>query len=948
MQPTMVIKRDGILVPFDENKIKNAILKSIKSVQKKTGKTLDETISKLPEIHNTVMEELASSDTTQYDVEYIQECVESALIKFGQVEVSKEYIRYRQKRNDQRKIRSAENAMIGNLMFTDPDDMDAKKENANVDGRCCMGSMLQIAGASTREYTLVNCRRPEHAELHRSGKIHEHDLDFASFTANCLQIPLDKLLREGFNTGHGSLRTPSNINSAATLTCIAIQSNQNDMFGGQSIPYLDWALAPYVAKTFVRNLLLAISFDTGSSMDFLKKKFLSKFDDYILEHSTVLDEAGKSFIISTIEDDATFSPVDSKWWFNALTKTESDTFQSMEALVHNLCTLSSRSGGQVPFSSVNFGTNTTVEGRMVMHALLDAIDKGLGNGETVIFPISIMKLKKGITDAGSPNHDIFKRACEVSAKRLYPNFENIDAPYNLQYYQEGKPETEVATMGCVIGDHLVLTKKDGYLSFKELWDRASDYLPIKQYGKSSYIDCSDIDLYVWDSFNKKFVKVLKIIRNNAVTNWLGVTIEGNIVFTMTTDHPLPLEEKGRTEAGETGVLYSRIRSYYDKEYEPAKHLKSIIGVNKVDMEEDSFDIETESDRFDLFTVESASNSIVGIQSHNCRTRVIGNIHDETRQITPGRGNIFPVTINLPYLALELEEKNGSDVPMDMKISNFKEALHERLHMVFDLMMDRFAILAKKKAKNFPFLMCQHLYLDSEKLGPDDSVGEVLKHGTLTVGFIGLAETLKVLTGKHHGESKESQEIGLDIISFMDQECKKEAEKTKLNFSLMGSPAEGCCGRLLRLTRKRFGVIPGVTDHEYLTNSSHIPVYFPISAYDKVSIEAPYHALCPAGHIGYIELDGDPTKNVEAFMELVEFMAEKNMGYFSINHPVDRDPICGYVGIIGDTCPRCGRHDNEGVDRDTLTKLVSYHPDPAYDARKSCPAEYDETVPNMSI
>lgn len=444
-------------------------------------------------------------------------------------------------------------------------------------------------------------------------------------------------------------------------------------------------------------------------------------------------------------------------------ETRKATYQAMEALVHNLNTMHSRAGAQIPFSSLNYGTDTSPEGRLVMEQLLLATEAGLGNGETPIFPIHIFKVKKGVNyNEGDPNYDLFKLACRVSAKRMFPNFSFLDAPFNKQYYKPGHPETEAAYMGC-------------------------------------------------------------------------------------------------------------------------------------------------------------------------RTRVIGNRYDPAREIVNGRGNLSFTSINLPRIAI----RSHGDLDW------FFEDLDRKIDLVIDQLLARFRIQSAKKVRNYPFLMGEGVWIDSERLGPDDTVGEVLKHGTLTLGFIGLAETLKALIGKHHGESDEAQNLGLEIVSHMRERMDQASEKYGLNFSLIATPAEGLSGRFVKIDRQRFGVIDGVTDRDYYTNSFHVPVYYPIGAFEKIAREAPYHELTNGGHISYIELDGDPTQNLEAFEAVVRAMKEAGIGYGAINHPIDRDPVCGYTGIIGETCPRCGRREGEGVPLSKLQKLglyknlnsttLGYHGDPAEEA-----------------
>ncbi|HAH79268.1 MAG TPA: anaerobic ribonucleoside triphosphate reductase, partial [Ruminococcaceae bacterium] len=431
---------------------------------------------------------------------------------------------------------------------------------------------------------------------------------------------------------------------------------------------------------------------------------------------------------------------------NAVRITERTTYQAMEALIHNLNTMNSRAGAQVPFSSLNYGTDTSPEGRMVMKNLLLATEAGLGQGETPIFPVQIFKVKEGVNyNPGDPNYDLFKLSIKVSAKRLFPNFSFLDAPFNLQYYKPGDYNTEVAYMGC-------------------------------------------------------------------------------------------------------------------------------------------------------------------------RTRVMGNVHDRSREVTCGRGNLSFTSINLPRIGIEA---HGD-------VKKFYAILDGRIDLVIRQLLHRFKIQCSKKVYNYPFLMGQGVWLGSDRLKWTDSVAEVLKHGTLSVGFIGLAEALKALTGKHHGESEASQKLGLGIIGHMRKRMDDESAKTGLNFTLLATPAEGLSGRFVKIDKKKYGVIPGVTDREYYTNSFHVPVYFPIRAFRKIEIEAPYHALTNAGHISYVELDGDTSKNLDAFESVVRCMKENGIGYGAVNHPVDRDPVCGYNGIIDNECPKCHRKEDDGGPRfERIRRITGY-------------------------
>ena len=743
------------------------------------------------------------------------------------------------------------------------------------------------------------------------------------------------------------------------------------MRGGQAIPTFDYDLAPYVAKTYVRNIarfLEAHFIDAHSCFEYenLKENFIKPLDAYIVKHRTIDNNAGHIAILQKLSDIIINAGLDPNCFtadeqiacmsVYAQRTTDRETYQAMEATVHNLCTLASRAGAQVPFSSLNLGTCTTSEGRVVIRNLLLAVEAGLGYGETAIFPISIFKLKKGVNKyPGDPNYDLKQLALRVTAKRLFPNFINLDAPFNLKYYKEGRPETEVTAMGALTGESVIYVNyKDTVLfpsdsavyfanvKFKEM----EEFLVSHNLTETKEPIKFDENTYYYNlvpgvrtsdtiAFHAMFPEPTEIkkfmVFKDPNLKWLRIKYRVEKIvgyetraITVTDDHPLPVRkdvDKGfvRTLARDIKVGdMLRAAVTQPRSLSLACEVTEII---ELDEQYTGYDIETSTDRFD----------VGGIVSHNCRTRTIGNIHDPSKEIVTGRGNLFFTTINLPYLALEaLQCTDEHDELVDV----FFKKLEQRLKDVVDFSMDRFNLIAKRKAKNYPFLMGQHLYVGSENLLPDDEIREVIKNGSMTAGFIGLAEALVVLTGKHHGESAVAQELGLKIVKFMNDYMNKVSEETKLNFGIMGSPAEGCSGRLLRLTRKKFGVIPGVTDKEYFTNSFHVEVAYEISAYDKIMIEAPYHQYCPAGQISYLELDADAANNLDALETLVDAMCDSGMGYFAINHPVDRDPVCGYVGYFPNgVCPRCGRKEGEGVPVSKLLSLRSYSPDPEYDARK---------------
>lgn len=732
---TTITKRDGRTVHFDINKIASAIEKAFAATIGKKDYAI--CLALAQEVSDIFEEKQIDSPT----VEQIQDTVERVLINHGHVRTAKAYILYRAERTRVRNMNDRLMKTFEDITYKDATDSDIKRENANIDGNTAMGSMLKYGSEGAKHFYESYVLNPAHSEAHRNGDIHIHDLDFYTLTTTCCQIDLIKLFHDGFSTGHGVLREPNDIASYASLACIAIQSNQNDQHGGQSIANFDYGLAPGVAKTYKKryrsNLTSLIEvMDCAAHAKKTKEIFQTLTAENLiptLDGSQAYTEREKELLLEAGVPEEILDKIQSFSAKKATEETDKATYQAMEALLHNLNTMHSRAGAQTPFSSINYGMDTSTEGRMVMKNMLLVTEAGLGNGETAIFPIQIFRVKDGVNfNPGEPNYDLFKLSCRVSAKRLFPNFSFQDAPFNLQYYKEGHPETEIAYMGC-------------------------------------------------------------------------------------------------------------------------------------------------------------------------RTRVIGNVNDPEREITYGRGNLSFTSINLPRIAI-LANKN---------IDWFFSELDRKIDLVVEQLLERFEIQAKKKVHNYPFLMGESVWIDSEKLNYDDEVREVLKHGTLSVGFIGLAEALKALLGVHHGESEIAQNLGLDIIGHMRKRMDDLSAETHLNFSLLATPAEGLSGRFVRMDRERFGSIEGVTDREYYTNSFHIPVYYPISAYKKIQLEAPYHELTNAGHITYIELDGDPSTNLDAFEKVIRYMKAQGIGYGSINHPVDRDPVCGYNGIIGDTCPKCGRSETDG-------------------------------------
>lgn len=743
---TTINKRDGREIHFSPEKITRAIFLAADSVANEEGVKADYATAE--ELTQQVVGFL--NNTYQKDVptvEEVQDAVVKVLIENGHARTSEAYILYRAERSRIRNMKTRLMKSIEEITFADSNDADIKRENANIDGNTAMGTMLQYGSAVSKEFCMSQLMNPMHARLHENGDIHIHDMDFMNMgTLTCCQIDLEKLFNGGFSTGHGHLREPQDIASYAALAAIAIQSDQNDQHGGQSIPAFDFYLAKGVAKTFRkeyrsninRALELFVSLDNNADEAFAKVEEKTNTTAK-LDMEPVFVEAIREMLRNEYHlDDEKVELVVNFTYKESLKATKKKTYQAMEGFVHNLNTMHSRAGAQVPFSSINFGTDTSSEGRMVSENLMLAQEAGLGHGETPIFPILIFKVKEGINyNPEDPNYDLFKLAMRVSAKRLFPNFSFMDAPFNLQYYKPGHPETETTYMGC-------------------------------------------------------------------------------------------------------------------------------------------------------------------------RTRVMGNINGP--EIATGRGNNSFTSINLPRLGI----KHGIITNGEFNEAGFFNELDELMEIVIQQLIERLQIQAKKKVKNFPFLMGQGVWIGSENLGWEDTLEEMVKQGTLTIGFIGLAECLKALIGEHHGESERAQQLGLKIVRHMREVCDEATEKYHLNFSLIATPAEGLSGRFTRIDKKVYGIIPGVTDRDYYTNSFHIPVYYHITAFKKIQKEAPYHEFTNGGHISYVEVDGDPTNNLEAFEAIVRCMKDSGIGYGSINHPVDRDPCCGYSGVIeGHICPKCGRDETKG-------------------------------------
>ncbi len=749
LKDIIVIKRNGKKVSFDETKIALAIQKGFDSVDDEDNRKYD--TKDTQKVLDRVIKNIEEQKPEKLKIEEIQDLIESSLKHYNYNEVYESFSNYREKRRESREFFFDDKKKhkflktIESLGLKSSFEDNSKRENANVNGDTAMGTMLQYGSTISKEFSKAYLMKKKYSELHDEGYIHIHDLDFyAMGTTTCNQLDLEKLFKTGFSTGHGHIRPPKDIMSYAALAAIVIQANQNDQHGGQAIPAFDYYLSPGVLMTFKKQLKQTISefIDLMGFSNYLNMNTIVKEIDKITT-ITIDKTIFEKFIKENEVLDRLFTVAIEK----AYMKTNRITYQAMEGFIHNLNTMHSRAGAQVPFSSINFGTDTSAEGRMVIKNYLYALDSGLGRGETPIFPISIFKVKEGVNfNKEDPNYDLFRLSCEVSSKRLFPNFSFIDSKFNKEYYKEGDYKTEVGYMGC-------------------------------------------------------------------------------------------------------------------------------------------------------------------------RTRVMANVADPSKAITPGRGNLSFTSINLVRLGIKHGIVNG-----ETDLKGFYQELKELLEDVKDQLLERFQYQCEKRVYNFPFLMGQGIWLDSEKLKPTDKVRRVLKHGTLSIGFIGLAECLKALIGKHHGESEEAEKLGREIISFMRKQIDEYANSYTLNFSLIATPAEGLSGRFTKIDRAIYGKLKGITDRDYYTNSFHVPVYYNTSIKHKIEVEAPYHALTNGGHISYIELDGDTSANVDAFEKVVRLMKEYEIGYGAINHPVDRDPVCGYVGVINDTCPRCGRKDEEAISFERLQNL----------------------------
>ena len=731
-----VIKRDGRVAEFNAERI----VKAITLAMAHTSGGID--IDLANKIASAVERQLEGK--TQTSVYEIQDAVEKRLMASSRKEVAQEYITYRYNRDVARKSRT-KNIF---LEIIETKSNDITRENANMNADTPAGMMMKFASETTKPFVDDFLLSPEARQAHEHGYIHIHDKDYyPTKSLTCLQHPLDKILKNGFRAGHGSSRPAKRIETASIIGCISMETVQNEMHGGQAIPNFDYYLAPYVKLTFKEEI---------KKIEELLGKDLSKLYEYQPEEYIIKKLDGLKDEERDIQA--------------AINGTVSRIHQSMEAFIHNMNTIHSRGGNQVVFSSINYGTDTTPEGRCIIRELLLSTKRGVGNGETPIFPIQIWKKKRGVNYLPEDkNYDLYQLACEVTAKRFFPNFLNLDATFNQN----------------------------------EKWKA---------------------------------------------------------------DDPN--------------------RGYYE------------------------------------------------VATMGCRTRVFGDRHGEKTSV--GRGNLSFTTVNLVRLAIEAAQSAQEKIGLQFTLGKgsqenmtaeykktvkklFLQKLEEYVGVAARQLYDRYRFQCTAVSKQFPLLM-SGLWVGSEELKPNDPVEKVLKHGTLGIGFIGLAECLTVLTGSHHGESEKAQELGLEIINFMHEEVERYANKYDLNYSVLATPAEGLSGRFTKIDKKEFGIIPGVTDREYYTNSNHVPVWYKCTAEHKAKIEAPYHNLCRAGHIFYIELDGDATHNPQTVQAVVDLMDKYNMGYGSINHTRSRCLECGFENADANLvkCPKCG---SENID--TIQRITGY-------------------------
>ena len=860
-------KRDARVEDFSSSKLIKAISKCFDEVHN-TNQAL------VYEIANSVQNKI--SDNTA--VETIQDLVERELVSRGMYDEAKAYIIYRHDRAKARDANTQLTKIFDDINKIESSELDLKRENANIDTNTSMGTMLKIGTEASKDYNLKYLIKPKFAMLHENGDFHIHDLDFYSITMNCLFIPLAKLLKSGFNTGHGTVREPQSIKTAANLACIVLQSNQNEMFGGQAFPTFDYDLAPYVGKSFVNHLRECLNdyFDSEDTEKDFKNILTKEITDKIYQkNKTILNESSKAELRELLS--VVPSELFEKMYNRALVKTDKETYQAMEALIHNFNTMHSRC---LPADEIIVAADGDTN-----------INKLKVNDYVLSFNVNTQKYE----------YKKVKRVLDNGEKELLllvlENGQRLRCtPDHKLYTSKGYTEAQYATD--------VLTK-DGFSSIVFMKNDIAEEV---------------YDIEVEDNHN--FCVKDKNSDNFVVVHNCGAqTPFSSINYGTDTSEEGRMIVKNVLLATQKGLGRSETPIFPVQIFK----IKESVNLNPNSKNYDLFKlaIKTSAKRlFPNFTFcDSPYNAQYYKEGHpeteiavmGCRTRVIGNVYDPEHQQVTGRGNFSFNTLNLPRLGILAKG--------DLK--KFFTDLDNLIDDAIQQLKDRFDYIGNKHVYNYPFLMGQGIYLDSDKYGPNDTIREILKQSSISVGFCGLAECLVALTGKHHGESEESQELGLKIIKHIRKRMDEESKKTGLSWSCFATPAESTAGTFLRKDRKIFGVIPGVTDKDYYTNSFHVPVYYETSISHKIDVESPYHEICNAGSISYIELDGDPNKNLDAYEAIVRYAAKKNLQYFSINTQNDQCPVCGYLGIIGDECPHCGFREDSGVSVEHLKELGIY-------------------------
>ena len=856
-------KRDARVEDFSSSKLIKAISKCFDEVHN-TNQAL------VYEIANSVQSKISDNS----GVETIQDLVEQELVKRGMYDEAKAYIIYRHDRAKARDANTQLTKIFDDINKIESSELDLKRENANIDANTSMGTMLKIGTEASKDYNLKYLIKPKFAMQHENGDFHVHDLDFYSITMNCLFIPLAKLLKSGFNTGHGTVREPQSIHTAANLACIVLQSNQNEMFGGQAFPTFDYDLAPYVAKSFVNHLRECLN-DYYDVSDFDSVLHHEITDKIYQKNKTILNDTSKAELRQLLP--AVTSKVFEKMYNRALVKTDKETFQAMEALIHNFNTMHSRC---LPADEIIVAGDGNTN-----------INKLKVNDYVLSFNVNTQKYE----------YKKVKRVLDNGKKELLllvlENGQRLRCtPDHKLYTSKGYVEAQYATD--------VLTK-DGFSSIVFMKNDTTEEV---------------YDIEVEDNHN--FCVKDKNSDNFVVVHNCGAQTPFSSI-----NYGTDTSEEGRMIVKNVLLATQKGLGRSETPIFPVQIFKIKESVN-LDPNSKNYDlfklaIKTSAKRlFPNFTFcDSPYNAQYYKEGHpeteiavmGCRTRVIGNVYDPEHQQVTGRGNFSFNTLNLPRLGILAKG--------DLKkfFTDFDNLIDDAIQQL----KDRFEYIGKKHVYNFPFLMGQGLYLDSDKYSMNDEIKEILKQSSISVGFCGLAECLVALTGKHHGESKEAQELGLKIIQHLRDRMDEESKKTGLSWSCFATPAESTAGTFLRKDRKIFGVIPGVTDRDYYTNSFHVPVYYKTSITHKIDIESPYHEICNAGSITYIELDGDPNKNLDAYETIVRYAAEKNLQYFSINTQNDQCPVCGYLGIIGDECPHCGFREGVGVSVEHLKEIGLY-------------------------